>query len=98
MMDKPSLPRPAITPENAPFWEGLEQGELRLQRCADCGRFRHYPRPMCPACHSLAREWTPVSGRGTIYSYTRVEHQAHPAMAGRLPYTILLVELEEGIR
>jgi uncharacterized OB-fold protein len=97
-MDQPRLPAPAITPETAPFWEGLEQGELRLQRCQSCGRFRHHPRPMCPACHSLEREWVPVSGRGTVYSYTRVEHQAHPALGDRMPYTILLIELAEGIR
>ena len=32
------------------------QGELRIQRCADCGELRHPPGPMCPACRSTNRD------------------------------------------
>jgi uncharacterized OB-fold protein len=45
-----------------------------------------------------AWEWEAVSGRGTLFSWT-VTHQAiHPAFADALPYAIVVVELEEGVR
>jgi uncharacterized OB-fold protein len=58
--------------------------------------FRFPVTPLCPECHSFDFEWAPCSGRGTVYSYTVVHHQTHPAFP--VPYTMLLVELEEGPR
>ena len=60
------------------FWEGTRNGELRIQRCSDCGRYRHLPTPMCPECSSLDYTWTVVSGRGFVYSYVIVRHPVHP--------------------
>jgi len=53
---------------------------------------------MCPECHSLECEWVPASGRGTIYTYALVNQLLHPFWEGKLPYNVVLVELEEGIR
>ena len=84
------------------FWEGTRQGELRIQRCSDCGLFRHLPTPMCPECSSLEYEWTRVSGRGFVYSYVIVRHPVHPAIREKeqTPYNICMIELEEqeGLR
>ena len=84
------------------FWEGSRQGELRIQRCAGCGVFRHLPTPMCPQCHSLDYEWTPVSGRGVVYSFVIARHAVHPAIREQeqLPYNVCIIELEEqaGLR
>jgi hypothetical protein len=52
--------------------------------------------PLCPQCRSFETEWITSSGRGVIYSYTVVRHQTHPAFPA--PYTVLLVEMEEGPR
>ena len=62
-------PVPVPTPETQPFWDGCAAGELRIQRCADCGRPYFYPRPVCPACGSRNVEWFTASGRATLYSY-----------------------------
>jgi uncharacterized OB-fold protein len=51
---------------------------------------------MCPACRSFEFEWVASSGLGTVYSYTVVHHLTHPAFA--VPYTIVLVELDDGAR
>jgi uncharacterized OB-fold protein len=51
---------------------------------------------LCLECRSLEFEWAASSGRGAVYSYTVIHHQTHPAFA--VPYTILLVEMEEGPR
>lgn len=78
------------------FWEGAEQHELRIQRCAACGRLRHPPRPMCPSCRSLERDHVVATGRGEVHSYV-VHH--HPPVPGREhPFVVALVQLEEGTR
>lgn len=89
-------PRPAITHDNAFYWDGLNSRKLLIQKCGGCGTLRHPPGPMCPKCHSL--EWTAVeaSGRGTIHSFVVMHQPQLPGMDYPLP--ILLVELEEGTR
>jgi uncharacterized OB-fold protein/acyl dehydratase len=88
--------QPAIGPDTAFFWDGVKTGELRIQRCADCGTLRHPPGPMCPSCHSLKRDFVVASGRGEVHSYV-VHH--HPPVPGRtLPFVVAVVELEEGVR
>jgi uncharacterized OB-fold protein len=77
------------------FWEGTARGELRVQRCTGCGRRRMPPRPMCPACRSLASEWEVVSGRGAIWSFVVPHPPLHPAYAERAPYNAIVVSLEE---
>ena len=81
------------------FWEGTRAGELRIQRCSDCERFRHLPTPMCPECSSLAHEWTRVSGRGFVYSFVIVRHPVHPAIREKeqTPYNICMIELVEQV-
>jgi len=89
---------PGPDPLTQPYWDGVAQGELRLQHCAACAHVWHPPLPMCPKCHSQDVAWRPVSGGGTLYSYTIAHHVVHPAMAGRVPYLIALVTLDEGPR
>ncbi len=88
-------PRPAITRDNAFFWEGIERGELLIQRCS-CGKLRHPPGPTCPSCHSLDWDTLEASGRGTVYSYVVAHHPPIPPFS--YPNIIALVELEEGVR
>lgn len=83
--------------DSRPYWEGLAQGELRIQRCHACSKAVFYPRSICPHCHSDSLSWIVASGKGTIYSYT-VVHQAFGSFAEDVPFTIAIVELEEGIR
>lgn len=93
---------PRFTPNpdglNAEFYAHLAGGELHLQRCDACGRWRHPPRILCGACGSASWQWQPVSGHGTVYSWT-ITHQALvPPFAGDLPYAVVVVELDEGPR
>ncbi|MFC5746865.1 OB-fold domain-containing protein [Actinomadura rugatobispora] len=88
--------QPAVGPDTAFFWDGVKAGELRIQRCADCGALRHPPGPMCPSCHSVKRDFVVASGRGEVHSYV-VHH--HPPVPGRTPpYVVAVVDLEEGVR
>jgi uncharacterized protein len=88
--------RPVIGPDTQFFWDGVKEGELRIQRCADCGARRHPPGPMCPHCHSVKRDYTVAGGRGVVHSYV-IHH--HPPVPGLTPpYAVALVELDEGVR
>jgi uncharacterized OB-fold protein len=78
------------------FWTGADQGKLVLQKCSDCGEWCHIPKPMCPNCHSVEKEWVPVSGKGTVYSWVTYNESPHPAF--KVPYSVVLVELSEGMR
>ena len=46
----PRPPRPVITPAGRPFWDGLREHRLLIQRCEGCRSWIHYPRVRCPRC------------------------------------------------
>ena len=90
---------PAPTNESAPFWEGCNRGELLLQKCGDCSHVFYYARLFCPKCGSRKLEWQPSAGRGTLYSFTHVGVSFYgPKWESQIPYTLVLVDLDEGAR
>ena len=95
---RPTPPRPVPQPglDTAPFWAGTGAGELRLQRCDRCGHPRLPPAPICPRCWSGSATWIAASGRGRVRSTVTFHQVYHPAFADRVPYSIALVDLEEG--
>ena len=95
MADKSRIPLPQPTPETQHFWDGTKSGKLRLQRCGQCSEVYFPPRPFCPACISRAVVVFDASGRAKLYSYV-INERPHPAFDG--PYSIAVVELEEGPR
>ncbi len=95
MTNRQGRPLPVADDLSQPFWEAAKQQRLVVQRCRECGYFNHPPRLACDACQSQQLQFEPVSGQGTIYSFT-VMHQ--PNVAGfenQIPYINILVELEE---
>lgn len=93
------VPRPLPRPDGpaSEFYGWTAQGELRFQRCGDCRRWRHLPRPLCPYCQSPNWAWEPSSGRGEVYTWTTTYRSLHPAFT-QVPYAQVIVELEEGVR
>jgi uncharacterized OB-fold protein len=93
-----NLQRPALisTADSAPFWLGLEKGVLSLLTCTACGIAMHYPRARCPKCWSNHVAWRTASGLGIVTSVTVIHRPGHPAWLGNVPYTVALVQLEEG--
>jgi uncharacterized protein len=94
-MAEPKRARPQPTPETAHFWDGTRAGELRLQRCDACRHTYFPPRPFCPSCASRAVSVFAASGRAKLHSYV-ISHRAAPGFT--VPYSIAVVELEEGPR
>ena len=93
-----SKPIPKPTLETKPYWDACRKHELRIQRCKRCGEYRHYPQPMCPHCYSFEVDWVKVSGKGKVYSWVVCHHAFHPAFAEEVPYAVVTIELEEGVR
>ena len=89
------MPRPQVEPLTEPFWAAAREGRLVIQRCTDCGAFRHLPHAICGSCQSTAHEWVPSAGRGTVFTYTIVTHPVHPATKAAVPYNVAIVELED---
>jgi uncharacterized OB-fold protein len=88
--------RPVVSKDTEFFWAGTAVGELRIQRCGECGELRHPPGPACLRCGALSPDHVIASGAGEVYSYV-VHH--HPPVPGRqLPIVVVLVELAEGVR
>jgi uncharacterized OB-fold protein len=91
------LPLPQPGWDNHPFYEATQRGELRFQRCSECGTFRHYPRPICPQCQSTRYSWELSKGRGVVYTWTIVHGPTLPAFQDQLPYNVVDVLLDEGV-
>ena len=96
----PGIPllRPRVDLDNQGFWEAVRQHKLVFQKCKDCGLLVHRPRPMCPRCNSMEREWSPSTGKGVVYSWVNFVY-ANAAYPGiKVPYTVVVVEMAEGVR
>jgi uncharacterized OB-fold protein len=93
---RPKRPRPAITRDNAFWFEGAKQHRLLIQRCTKCKVLRHPPRPRCDKCGSYEWDTVEASGRGSVYSFVVMHYPQVPAFDYPLP--IGLVELDEGTR
>jgi uncharacterized OB-fold protein len=81
-----------------PYWTHGRNRELRFQRCAPCGHWRHPPGPMCPKCGSFEHEWALASGRARLLSWVIVHPPTLPAGKDRVPFPVLLVQCDEGVR
>ena len=96
MTDLP--PRPVADADTQAFWDAVVQRRLVVQRCAGCARWIWQPQPLCPACSTPDPQWTEVAGAGVVVSWTVVHPPVLPAWADDVPFTVLLVELTEGVR
>jgi len=93
---KPTRMRAPRGPDNAWWWEGIDRGELLIQKCKACGTLRHPPRPMCGTCQSTGWETIRAEGRGHVYSYTVLHHPKFPGYD--YPLVCAVIALEEGTR
>jgi hypothetical protein len=75
------------------FFEAAARGELAIRMCNGCDAVLHMPVAYCHRCGSWEGRWQPTAGTGRLYSWTVVTHQVHPAYP--VPYTVLLVELDD---
>ncbi len=96
-MTSAPFPLPVPNLDNREFFDQCREHRLVLRRCRDCDSFLHPPRPICPKCASENLEWVESPGRGTVYTFTITRQPVSRAFAGRLPWAVVEVELEEGV-
>ncbi len=94
----PGLPQPMASPDGLDqrYWEGLNDEQIYLQRCTDCGGWQWGPEWICHRCLSFDLEFEAVAPTGRIYSFERVWHPVHPALNEQGPYIVVLVELPQA--
>ena len=84
---------PQITPVNR---EWFTSGALAIQQCSDCGTLQHPPEEICHSCGGMSFGTSVLAPRGTVHSYTVVHYPANPALADAVPYTVVLVSLDDA--
>lgn len=80
------------------WWDALAEGRLEVPKCRACGRSFFPPQPYCPHCGASGWERVEASGQGRIYSWVVAHTAFDPRFADEVPYPIVAVELQEGVR
>lgn len=88
-------PDRTLGPAHDIFWDYCGKGELRLQRCADCGNISWPATLACEYCGQENLSWERMSGRGKIVSWCSFEKDYYRGVLP-IPWPTILVELEEG--
>jgi uncharacterized OB-fold protein len=86
---------PRLEALNRPFWEGLAQNKLMIQKCSACGCHQFPPSVFCVKCHSEKIEWVAASGKAKLWS-TVVFHKDYLKVQYPAPFRVIYAKLEEG--
>lgn len=101
-MTAANRPIPVPDAHTAGYWEAAARDVLAIARCSVCDVFSHPPGLVCTSCGSLDPRFRfdPVSGFGTIRSWTVVRQALLPGFDREIPFMLVDVELEEqaGLR
>ena len=86
-------PVPEVDEDTHDFWHGGANGQLLISACTGCDLLFHPPARICPHCYSRSITSRPVSGRGSVDSYTVVQRPWIPGYDP--PYVVARVVLAE---
>ncbi|WP_460847780.1 Zn-ribbon domain-containing OB-fold protein [Nocardioides ultimimeridianus] len=85
---------PDVDGADAPYWDGLREGVVKLPRCSSCGDWQPIGRVLCGSCWSFDFAWTAVEPAGTVFSWIRTERDFMSELDASAPYVSVLVELD----
>lgn len=71
---------------------------LAYEACGACENVWYFRRPFCPRCGTAELRVRQASGRGTVHAVTVVSRPPSPELKALAPYTVVLVDAEEGFR
>jgi len=82
-----------------PFYDGIREQKLLIPHCRSCGKPHFYPRSACPHCWSEEEyDWREARGTGVIHTFTVVRSNPPPAFVPMLPFSVAIIDLDEGVR
>ena len=85
-------------PDTQQFWEATKEHRLTYATCDECGNLVFFPRRHCPKCGAMKQTWHESKGLGSIYSYSVVRQNRHPAFKDLGAYVVAYIDLDEGFR
>jgi uncharacterized protein len=92
------FPVPEPDEDDARWWSCLEQGRLMVVVCGSCRARWCRALPACPSCGGADLSLKESTGQGSVYSWVTVRRALDPAFEGSVPYTVLVVDLDDGGR
>ena len=96
--ETPTRFEPPLDPDLRAFWDGTREQRLLIPTCRSCGNAFWYPRPTCPHCLSTDLDWRESSGAGEVAAVSVMHRPANPLMADKVPYAVVLVDLDDAVR
>ena len=75
--------------------KSLKRGKLLGLKCNDCGTYTCPPKMACQGCGSTNLEVVELKGKGNVVTFT-VSYVPAEGRDAEVPYTVVMVELEEG--
>jgi hypothetical protein len=82
----------------AKYWREIPQRfRYEAKKCGKCGSISFPPRLVCPECGSRSFEDYVMKDTGKILTFTTIE-VGPPQFADQVPYTVGIVELDDGAR
>ena len=93
----PAKPVPVPDDRSAAYWAAAAQHTLVIARCTRCGRYALPPPLVCTGCltYEPELEYAPVSGQGTVRSWTVMRDAFLPGFRADVPFVLVDVELDE---
>jgi uncharacterized protein len=91
-------PIPIPDERSKPFFDGAKRHQLMIQQCSSCGTVMWPVKSRCDNCLSAKVTWVQSCGKGTLYSFALMHQVYHPGFSSEVPYNIVEVDLEEGLR
>lgn len=91
-------PLPQIDDSNRPYWQGLKERRVTFLTCTSCDRTRVYTFRKCAHCGSEQSTWKELSGTGEIWSLGRFHQVYFEGFRDEVPYTVVIVQLDDGPR
>lgn len=79
------------------FVEFLKSSEIRGTVCKECGAKFFPPRSDCSVCLGDQMDWFPISGEGTLISFTKAMF-APAGFEKDVPYTLGVAEFADGLK
>lgn len=89
---------PDVAEVAAPFYQGMQQHKVMIQRCESCQTYLPPAQVVCDHCGGNNLTWQEAKGNGKVYSFVVYHRSFHPSFDDKLPYTVALIELTEGPR